>query len=141
MTKQFCLGLLALFLNNSPLLADAVRCEGGLCGTVAIRMTSVSTEARYGLLVTSPADIACGTVRFIVSDPARGVVGTTRALRPGEVQVVRIGQGYAAGAHALQISASGCPVRPSAVRRVRLGKASPDHGWRAAAFLQAAYAY
>jgi hypothetical protein len=46
--------------------------------------------------------------------------------------VVRIGGGYPMGEHALQIRSAGCPVRPVTVRRVRLGKPSPDHGWRAA---------
>ena len=140
MTKQFCLGLLALFLNNAPVVAHAVACDGAICGPLSIRLTSVSDDARYGLLVTSPADIACGSVQFIVSDMRRGVVGRTRALRPGEMQVVRIGQGYAPGDHDLQITASGCPVQPAQVRRVRLGKASPDHGWRAALVLQASMA-
>jgi hypothetical protein len=140
MTKQFCLGLLALFLNNFPVVAHAVTCDGTVCGPLSIRLTSVSDEARYGLLVTSPADIACGSVQFVVTDVRRGVVGRTQALQPGQVQMVRIGQGYAAGDHALHITASGCPVHPAQVRRVRLGKTSPDHGWRAAAFVAAQFA-
>jgi hypothetical protein len=139
MTKQLCLGLLALFLNSFAVAVAAGSCENGGCGPLSVQLTSVSETARYGLLVTSPAEITCGSVQFIITDPARGVVGQTRAMLPDEIAVVRIGQGYAAGEHALQILASGCPVRPDAVRRVRLGKTSPDHGWRAAAFVQAAF--
>lgn len=140
MTKQFCLGLLALSLHNAPVLASAMQCSGAVCGPLSIWLTSVSDDARYGLLVTAPANIACGAVQFVVSDARRGVVGRTQTLRPGEAQVVRIGQGYAPGDHALQITASGCPVHPAQVRRVRLGKASPDHGWRAAAVVAAQFA-
>jgi hypothetical protein len=139
MTKQLRLGLLALFLNSFAMMAVAGSCESGRCGPLSVQLTSVSETARYGLLVTSPAEIACGSVQFIITDPARGVVGQTRAMLPGEMAVVRIGQGYAAGEHPLQILASGCPVQPRMVRRVRLGKPSPDHGWRAAAFVQAQF--
>jgi hypothetical protein len=137
MTKQFCLGLLALLLNIVPASARPVPCDGGVCMPVTFRLTSLSETARYGLLVTSPTEIACGSVQFILSDAGGGVVGRTQALHPGEMQVVRIGRGYPAGDYALQITASGCPVAPAHVRHVRLGKPSPDHGWRAAMVMQA----
>jgi hypothetical protein len=132
MTKVFRLGLLALSLIVIPTMALP---EGPL--PMDFQLTAVSDHARYGLLIASPDEVACHSVQFVVSD-AYGVVGRSQALQAGEVQVVRIGS-YKAGEHALQIAASGCPVAPVAVRRVRLGKASPDHGWRAAAFVQATF--
>jgi hypothetical protein len=58
-------------------------------------------------------------------------LGQSRPLRPGESGIIRIGKGYFAGDHALQIAAIGCAVLPVNPQIVTLGKASPDHGWRA----------
>lgn len=130
MTTFFCWGLLAFGLAVLPQTASAEPMMPR-----DFPLTSVSDRARYGLLIASPDAVPCSAVQFIIRDGA-GVIGRTQALQAGEVQVVRIGQGFAAGEHALQIAASGCPVQSVAVRMVRLGKPSPDHGWRAAAMMQ-----
>jgi hypothetical protein len=133
MTNLLRLGLLALITAISAMPA---RPDGP--ARLTFQLNVGLALGRYGLLVASPDEVACGAVRFVVSD-VDGVVGQSQALQPGEVQVVRIGS-YAAGDHALTIAASGCPVAPAAVRWVRLGKSSPDHGARAAAVLQARFA-
>lgn len=137
MTNFISLGLLALWLCVSPLSAQPIPCKGPGCGQLSFELTSASDRAQYGVLVRSPDQIACQSVQFIVSSDDRGIMGRTLPLQAGDVQVVRIGRGFTAGTHDFQIRASGCPVQPEQVRRVRLAKASPDHGWRAVAFLQA----
>ena len=68
-----------------------------------------------------------------VEDAAAVFLGHTQPLAPGELGVVRMGEGFAAGEHELTIAAEGCYTRPAATRRVTLAKLSPDHGWRAVA--------
>jgi hypothetical protein len=132
MTKVLRLGLLALIATILPSFS---RAEG--LAPLGFELNAAMEHARYGLLIVSPDEVVCGSVHYVVSN-GYGVVGQSQALRPREMQVVRIGS-YAAGDHTLTIAASGCPVAPAAVRRVRLGKPSPDHGWRAAAFVQASF--
>ncbi|MGL5009141.1 MAG: hypothetical protein ACRC6I_04620 [Paracoccaceae bacterium] len=128
---------MALFCAYTPVYAGAPDCQTAACGPVAFTLSSVSSTARYGVLVQTAATPDCTTVQFVIADGAAGVVGQTMALQPGAVQVVRIGAGYAEGEHALRVTASGCQAQPAVLRRVTLGKRSPDHGWRAAAVLYA----
>jgi hypothetical protein len=139
MTRPFVGGLLAFCLTISPVFANPVPCHAGVCQPADFALSSLSPQARYGLLIESPVDLGCAAVQFVITDHRGGIVGRSHALGPGAVQVVRIGQGFQAGAHPLRIVASGCPARPAVVRRVRLGKASPDHGWRASAVVQVQY--
>jgi hypothetical protein len=132
MTNILTWGLLALFVIPIPTAA-----RPDIAGQMQFDLASASGHARYGLLIATPDAVECHSVRFIVRG-ALGVVGQSQPFVAGDVQVVRIGGGYPAGVHALRISASGCPVHPAVVRGVRLGKPSPDHGWRAAAVRQMA---
>jgi hypothetical protein len=132
MTNVFRSGLLALFLTVP---AASAWPDGTM--PLTFELTSAADHARYGLLIASPVELGCGAALFVVRD-ASGVVGRSQPMLPGQMQVVRIGS-FTAGAHALTVAASGCPVQPRMVRRVRLGKPSPDHGWRAAAFVQAQF--
>ncbi len=101
-----------------------------LAERVQFTLRSASETKSYGVLLTAP-ESDCRHVRYRVM--AGGVtLGHTPPLEPGEAVVLRVGQGYAAGDHALVIAAIGCAAPAVAPRRVTLAKASPDHGWRAA---------
>jgi hypothetical protein len=93
-------------------------------------LSSSSETAAYGLLVVAPAT-GCAATRVLVQGPAGA--WRSRSLRPGEVAVVRMGRGFRPGDHRLVLSGTGCGDSPWPVRRVVLGKAGPDHGWRAEA--------
>jgi hypothetical protein len=96
-------------------------------------LTSISETRSYGVMVVAPTD-GCRAVRYLIRD-ARGVLGRSPTLGPGEMAVVRLGRGFAAGEHVLRITSSGCAgsvgARSVWARRVVLAKSSPDHGWRA----------
>lgn len=122
---------LAVILLVSPALAETRVCALPLDpGPAAFRLDSASADRRYGVLVAVPDDLPCPVVRFRVQLAGDRILGQSPPLRPGERAVVRMGQGFAPGAHALVIATAGCPVVPAEVRRVTLAKASPDHGWR-----------
>jgi hypothetical protein len=111
--------------------ADGVKtCQRGAC-RATFELVSVSDGQGYGLLLAAP-DVGCRQVRYRVEGEGK-VLGRTPSLRPGELALVRMSRRFVAGAHLLSIAAEGCSALPVAPRRVRLAKASPDHGWRAAA--------
>jgi hypothetical protein len=139
MTNLFFGALMALSCSSCPTFAERPACVGQGCNEASFTLTSTADQARYGLLFAAASDMDCASVQFVVVAARRGVVGQSGVLRPGDVQVARIGRGYAPGEHALTIFASGCQTQAFGVRRVRFGKPSPDHGWRAAAFVQAAF--
>ncbi|MBP9185110.1 MAG: hypothetical protein KBF78_18405 [Fuscovulum sp.] len=114
-TLALCLGLV---------LAGPVRAD-----TVYL-LTSSSETADYGLLIVAP-ETGCPAMRVLVE----GAEGRwrSRTLGPGEVSIVRMGRGFPPGAHRLTLRAAGCTGLPWPARRVVLGKAGPDHGWRAEA--------
>jgi hypothetical protein len=128
MTKALLLAGLGLALA-SPVAADTAFCRSG-CGT-SYRLTSASETRSYGILIAAP-DIGCRHVRFRVEDATATTLGQTPPLAPGELAVVRMGRGFAAGDHVLTIASVGCTTSPAATRRVTLAKGSPDHGWRSA---------
>lgn len=109
--------------------------ELGPCGMNGCRasflLSSTSGHSRYGILIAAP-DTGCRRVRFRVEDDGAVFLGHTPPLGPGELALVRMGQGFAPGKHVLTIAAEGCATMPAAARRVRLAKLSPDHGWRGA---------
>jgi hypothetical protein len=129
----FLAGLVLLFF---PVLAGAesVTCASGHCNR-SFTLTSVSATKSYALLVAAP-ETGCRRVRFSVSSASGRRLGQTGALAPGELGLIRIGRGFAAGPTDLSIVASGCKLLPSMVRRVTLSKTSPDHGARASRYAQ-----
>lgn len=122
---------LAGFLLLCAPQLSAQTCPDGGCRQV-FPLISVSAANNYGLLIAAPLT-GCARVRFRVESLARGFLGHTPALGPGEVFVVRIGRGFAEGFTQLRIVAEGCRAAPALVRRVTLAKSSPDHGARAVA--------
>ena len=120
-------------LSASRLFADP--CHQNACRQV-FPLASVSEVKSYGILLAAP-DQGCVRVRFRVETAARGFLGHTPPLAPGEMSVVRIGHGFAEGQTLLRIVAEGCATAPALVRRVTLAKGSPDHGARSAAVLAA----
>lgn len=95
-----------------------------------LHLTSTSERSRYGLLVAAPK-AGCPAVRYVLSNSA-GVLGCSPLLRSGERAVVRLRASFAPGDHPVDVDSRGCGSGPAEVRRVTLGKASPDHSWRAA---------
>ena len=91
---------------------------------------AATTEAHtYGLWLAAPAK-GCRSVRYVVT--AGGArLGFSGPLAPGEGVVVRIGRGFAEVPHNLAITGVGCDQPPAQAWRIRLGKPSPDHSWRA----------
>jgi hypothetical protein len=128
MAHAFLLAGLALALSV-PALSKAETCKTRGCPT-AVSFASVSDSRSYGLLIAAP-DSGCRHVRFRVEDASAGFLGHTPPLAPGELAVVRMGQGFPAGENQVTIASIGCDVPPAATRRVTLKKQSPDHGWRA----------
>jgi hypothetical protein len=128
--------LAGLVLLHFPSLAVAepVRCQVGTCDR-AFTLQSVSATKSYALLLAAP-EAGCRHVRFTVSSVSGGLLGQTTALSPGELGLVRIGRGFAAGPTDLVIAANGCKLPPTMVRRVTLAKTSPDHGARATRYAQ-----
>ena len=113
-----CLG----FALCSPLSSDPARAE------TLFRLTSVSDSTSYGLLVVAPEQ-GCAAARVVI-ETTRGK-WRSPSLVAGQVAVVRMGRGFAAGEHELRVQTAGCLAEAHAARRVVLGKISPDHGWRA----------
>lgn len=119
------------FLLFPPVLsADPVACVQRDCRQTYL-LASVSERKTYGILIAAP-DAGCARVRFRVETQARGFLGHSPPLAPGEVTVVRLGRGFAEGDTALTIVPEGCASPPALMRRVTLAKPSPDHGARAA---------
>lgn len=120
------------------LLSCPAFCEPQPCGRAtcpALFHLSSSADSRtYALLLAAP-EAGCPRVRYRVETASQVFLGHTPPLAPGEVAVVRLGAGFAEGVHVLHIAALGCATGPVLARRVTLRKASPDHGWRAAALL------
>ncbi|MCU0827588.1 MAG: hypothetical protein MUE52_09315 [Tabrizicola sp.] len=106
-----------------------VICEVKGCPT-QFDLTSISENRSYAVLIAAP-DVGCRRVRFRVEAGDTEFLGHTPPLGPGDLAVVRVGRGFAAGEHILTIASEGCDTRPAATRRVTLAKLSPDHGWRA----------
>jgi hypothetical protein len=122
--------LAGLCLAFAPhVMADTTTC-GPDCAQL-YRLTSASETRAYGILIAAPDD-GCRFVRFRVEDAAATFLGNTPPLAPGELGLVRMGRGFAAGEHLLTIASVGCVTSPAATRRVTFGKLSPDHGWRSA---------
>ncbi|MCB6177365.1 hypothetical protein LHP98_04380 [Rhodobacter sp. Har01] len=100
--------------------------------------TSYSEARAYGLVLTAPAS-GCPALRYKLVGALGAVLGRSPLLSPGEIAVVRIGRGFPEGANSLKIVTQGCAASPRAalvplaVRRIAVGKASPDHGWRGGA--------
>jgi hypothetical protein len=125
----FLAGLILLFA--SPVSADPPGCQGWRPCAHVFTLHSVAEGKTYALLVAAPIT-GCRRVRYRVETAGARFVGHTPPLAAGEVAVVRLGLGFAPGAHLLRIAAEGCALPPALTRRVTLRKPSPDHGWRAA---------
>jgi hypothetical protein len=121
-----------------PAIAQPPGCDGAACVTKIYLLRSVSATHNYAVLVSLPDDAPCDLARFVVSDADHRPLGQTDALAPGEQGRIRIGQGYDVGVHPLRIILPGCAAQPQGVRAIRLGRTSPDHGWRAAPIVLAA---
>ncbi|NJM82775.1 MAG: hypothetical protein HC844_09965 [Tabrizicola sp.] len=128
MQRLLLAGLFSLAAHMSLAEEPAWRGESG---PTLYRLTSVSDQKAYGLLLAAPAE-SCKRVSYRVADASGGHLGHTPPLLPGELAVVRMGRGFSEGEHLLRIEARGCAAGPAASRRVVLAKTSPDHGWRAA---------
>jgi hypothetical protein len=121
--------LLPVSLVADP-IPDASDCAGEGC-PFSVNLRSASDRGLYGLLIAAP-DSGCWRVRFRVETDAGSFLGQTPPLSAGELAVVRFGQHFSQGDHALTIASDGCETQPAATRLVTLRKSSPDHGWRAA---------
>jgi hypothetical protein len=124
-----CLAALPLSLAAEP-IPDVPDCTGTGC-PFTFSLRSLSDLGQYGLLIAAP-DSGCKRVRFRVESEGGSLLGQTPPLAAGELALIRFGQRFAEGDHALTIAADGCDTHPAATRRVTLRKTSPDHGWRAA---------
>lgn len=122
------LGLALLSALSLPALSgpvdDAVPPSG-------FSLASVSASRSYGVLLAAP-EAGCAPVRYRVESATGGYLGQSGPVGPGGVALVRVGAGFATGAHELQIATLGCVAPPAQTRQVSFRKASPDHGWRAA---------
>ncbi len=127
--KRIVIAVLAAFFCSRGVAEDL--CRADVCA-MHFELQSVSDAKSYGLLIEAP-EAGCRKVRYVVRDAAAGFLGHTPALEPGDIAVVRMGRGFAAGDHDLTVKAKGCGLRPAVTRRVTLGKPSPDRGWRASA--------
>ena len=127
--KCILAGIGLALLASTSTLADDQGCASVSCPR-EVRMSSVARDKIYGLLLGAPA-AGCRRVRYRVETSGRKLLGRTPALAAGEVAVVRIGNGFSTGPHALIVTAEGCGRPPGLFRRVTLHKSSPDHGWRA----------
>jgi hypothetical protein len=125
MSRAFLLAGLCLAFPLVAVAEDRV-CPGQAC-PLSYSLTSTSETRRHDLLIAAP-ETGCHRVRFRVEGVVAGFLGHTPPLAPGELALVRVGRGYAAGDHQLTIAAEGCSVPPAATRRVTLAKLSPDHG-------------
>lgn len=123
------LALFPLSLAADP-IPDVAACADAAC-PYTFSLRSLSDLGLYGLLIAAP-DTGCKRVRFRIESEGGNFLGQTPPLAAGELAVVRFGQRFAEGDHALTIAADGCDTQPSAARQVTLRKTSPDHGWRAA---------
>ena len=100
-----------------------------------IGFASYSEAKTYGVYIMAAANLRCPFVRYRLTAP--GLRVQTRPLRAGQAQMLRLGAGFAAGDHLVQIEAIGCDTAPVVARRVVLHKASPDHGARALRYIKA----
>ncbi len=91
------------------------------------RLSASAESQRYGIWLVAPVE-GCRKVRYVVAS-GRGRLGLSPTLQSGQGVVIHIGKGFAFGEHALAITGFGCDGPPAEVRRVLLGKASPDHSW------------
>jgi hypothetical protein len=135
LTLSWCLMFKSLLLAGLSLLiplsvcAEPVPCQEDGCAQGFV-LSSTSETSSYGLLITAP-DPGCRRLRYRIETEARQFLGHTPPLGPGETVVVRVGQGFAQGLHALSIRPEGCRSLPAMVLRVVLRKPAPNHGWRA----------
>jgi hypothetical protein len=96
---------------------------------VAVRFHVPGPSRRYGILLQAPVAMPCSVVRYRIegSGPAR----VSHGLAAGEVVIVRLRGALPEGPALLVVAPVGCEARPGLAHRVILGKASPDHSWRA----------
>jgi hypothetical protein len=117
----FC-GLLFACLS-----ATTLRAATDLAETL-VTFHNASAGARYGLVLTTPPPAVCQAARVHVSWAGPGPAAAQESLPGGETRVLRLGQGFAAGPHALRVQVLGC-AGTSHLRLVRLGRPGPGHGW------------
>ncbi len=90
----------------------------------------VTSESQaYAVVIEGASQTTCPALRYLVEGGPRAVV--SEPVRDGQEVVVRLGRGFAKGAQQLTVTPLGCASPPAAVRRLVLGKGSPDHSARA----------
>lgn len=114
----------------SALILLAIPFAARADGVVSLMLNSVSEGRSYGLYLQAAPEEECDWTRYRVMRGGR-MLAETPLIRPGQGVVLRLGQGFAPGAHLLEIRAVGCAQPLAALRRVVFAKTSPDHGWRA----------
>lgn len=92
-----------------------------------------NVQTRHALLLQAPRSLQCIMVRYRIE--AADATYVSAALGPGEVQILRLRGQLPKGQAALRVTPLGCAAPPVLARRVTLGRASPDHSWRAATTL------
>lgn len=127
--KSVLVGFGLLLLSAGSAFSQPRPCDRAICPK-EVRIASVADDKVYGLLLGAP-DAGCRRVRYRVETEGRVLLGKTPALAAGDVAVVRLGNGFRPGDHTFIVTAEGCRSAPRLFRSVTLGKASPDHGWRA----------
>jgi hypothetical protein len=140
MTRTLGGAFAAYVMSCLTAIAQPPACDGGWCRAEIYLLRSASETRSYAVLVSLPEDAPCAVARIVVADVRARPLGQTEALVPGAQGRVRIGQGYGAGVHPLRVMVTGCAARATGVRAITLGKASPDHGWRAGQIVLAAAA-
>lgn len=94
-----------------------------------LRLSVGSFEKTYAVFIVTNPHSNCPFLRYrVVAD---GISVLSKALRPGQSQMVQLGRGLSPGAYDLQIQSVGCRAVLAQKRLVVMRKASPDHGWRA----------
>lgn len=87
-----------------------------------------SAQRRYAILIQAPVMMRCALVRYSIE--GGGAARVSAELSPGELELVHLIGVMSNGPARIRVTPLGCAARPEIVRRVILGKASPDHSWR-----------
>ncbi|MFN3993420.1 MAG: hypothetical protein ACK4IU_11000 [Tabrizicola flagellatus] len=127
--KRFILTACLALANPAHADTDPRSCTPPGCRTTVL-FASTSDSRSYGLLVAAP-EAGCDRVRFRIEHDRAGVLGQSPPLAPGELAVIRLGQGFPQGENLVTIASIGCDMPPAEARRVILANSGHDHSWRA----------
>jgi hypothetical protein len=95
---------------------------------VQIEFYVPSVQKSYGVMVTGADFTGCQVQRYLVKAGPHKIV--SKPIGHGQHVLVRLGDGFSVGNQRAEVTPLGCADPPRLVRRVVLGKASPDHSWR-----------